>query len=119
MYKLYAEAMNEHSAFKVPAYQSNLCLSGDTIIKTENGDIKLKDIKIGEKVLSYNTDTGKKEYKTVTDFALMNPKTKVMKITDENTGKSIICTPDHKVFTKNRGYIEAKDLQENDVLEIL
>jgi intein/homing endonuclease len=31
-------------------------------------------------------------------------------------GQVLKLTPDHKVFTQNRGYIEAKDLTEDDIL---
>ena len=54
----------------------------------------------------------------ITAFAQTSPKAKVMRITDED-GKSIVVTPDHKVFTKNRGYVMAKDLTETDELMIL
>jgi len=43
----------------------------------------------------------------------------VMEIEDIESGFKIQCTPDHKIFTKNRGYVEAKNLQETDVLDIL
>jgi len=39
-----------------------------------------------------------------------------MKITDTTSGKSITCTPDHKIYTTNRGYVMAKDLKEDDEL---
>ena len=42
-----------------------------------------------------------------------------MKITDEESGKSIVVTPDHKVYTKNRGYVMAKHLKETDILNII
>ena len=48
----------------------------------------------------------------------MNSSAEVLKITDEETGKSITCTPEHRIYTKNRGYILAKDLVEDDILEI-
>jgi len=67
-------------------------------------------------VLSYNTETNQQEWKPITDFAETSPKAKVMKITDEGSGKSIVVTPEHKVFTKNRGYVMAKDLVETDEL---
>ena len=67
-------------------------------------------------VLSYNTETNQQEWKPVTAFAETSPKSKVMKITDEETCKSIVVTPEHKVFTKNRGYVMAKDLVETDEL---
>ena len=70
-------------------------------------------------VLSYNTETNQQEWKPITAFAETSPKSKVMKITDEESGKSIVVTPDHKVFTKNRGYVMAKDLTETDELVIV
>ena len=69
-------------------------------------------------VLSYNTETNKQEWAPITAFAETSPKAKVMKITDEESGKSIVVTPEHKVFTKNRGYVMAKDLTETDELVI-
>jgi intein/homing endonuclease len=42
-----------------------------------------------------------------------------MEIIDSDTGKSIQCTPEHKIYTKNRGYVMAKDLNEEDILEII
>jgi ribonucleoside-diphosphate reductase alpha chain len=69
-------------------------------------------------VLSYNTETNQQEWKSITDFVETSPKAKVMKITDEESGKSIVVTPEHKVFTKNRGYVMAKELVETDELVI-
>jgi hypothetical protein len=69
-------------------------------------------------VLSHDIETGEKKWAPITDFAETSPKAKVMKITDEESGKSIVVTPEHKVFTKNRGYVMAKDLVETDELVI-
>jgi len=69
-------------------------------------------------VLSYSTETNKEEWKPITAFAETSPKARVMKITDEESGKSIVVTPEHKVFTKNRGYVMAKNLVETDELVI-
>ena len=69
-------------------------------------------------VLSYNIQSNQEEWKPIIAFAETSPKTKVMKITDEESGKSIVVTPEHKVFTKNRGYVMAKDLIETDELVI-
>lgn len=69
-------------------------------------------------VKSFNTETGMVEYKRVLASAKTSNSAKVMQITDEATGKSIVCTPDHKVYTSNRGYVMAKDLKEYDVLVI-
>ena len=69
-------------------------------------------------VLSYNIESNQEEWKPITAFAETSPKAKVMRITDEESGKSIVVTPEHKVFTKNRGYVMAKDLIETDELVI-
>ena len=70
-------------------------------------------------VLSYNTETNQQEWKPITAFAETSPKAKVIKITDEESSKSIVVTPEHKVFIKNRGYVMAKDLTETDELVII
>jgi ribonucleoside-diphosphate reductase alpha chain len=97
---------------------SNLCVAGDTIIETNNGKKMIKDTVIGELVKSFNIHTNEVEFKEITNFALTNPKAKVMKITDVKTGQFIKCTPEHKVWTENRGYVEARFLQEDDILNL-
>ena len=74
-------------------------------------------------VLSCNMDLNENpsnaiDFNKITAFAQTSPKAKVMKITDEESGKSIVVTPEHKVFTKKRGYVMAKDLTETDELVI-
>ena len=125
---------------------SNLCVAGDTKIKvviTTHKETKEKStstyklplelemqqlenlIKEGlplelVEVLSMDIDSANREidYHQITAFAQTSSKAKVMKITDEESGKSIVVTPEHKVFTENRGYIMAKDLKETDKLVI-
>jgi ribonucleoside-diphosphate reductase alpha chain len=115
-YKVNADAFQTHSAFKVPVYNSNLCLAGDTQVQTQDGIKSLQDVKVGDKVYSRNTDTGEDEYKLVTDSALMNNESEVYEIEDDN-GNTIRCTADHKIWTENRGYVLAKELEETDILK--
>ena len=42
------------------------CFKEGTIVKTEEGDKKIEDIKVGDKVLSKNPETGEIAYKKVT-----------------------------------------------------
>lgn len=107
---------------------SNLCLSGDTKVTVlragENAqpeDVNLESV-IGKKnlkVLSYNHKTKQTEFKKITNSALMNKSAKVLRITCSVTGKQLVCTPDHKVWTENRGYVLAKDLLPTDTLRVL
>jgi len=69
-------------------------------------------------IKSFNTETNKIEFKSFKEVKMTRKDAELIKITDEETGKSITCTPDHRIWTKNRGYVEAQNLKEDDVLEI-
>ena len=106
---------------------SNLCLTGDTKIdvlidNVLNAQVSLEEVvnlfNEGKEVfvLSYNIDTEEIEYKEITDAGLISKSAEVLEIIDEESGQKIVCTPDHKVYTVNRGYVKAKDLKEDDEL---
>jgi ribonucleoside-diphosphate reductase alpha chain len=134
IYIMNIDHCNTHSSFIDKVNMSNLCVAGDTQITIEFYcgkdyvrkiiDIKNLDGYIDDpnykdlKVLSYDIDNKLNTTASITAFAETSPKSKVMKITDEESGKSIVVTPEHKVFTKNRGYVMAKDLTETDELVI-
>lgn len=67
-------------------------------------------------VISYNIQSNQEEWKPITAFGETSSKAKVMKITDEESGKSIVVTPEHEIFTKNRGYVMARLIKEDDQL---
>lgn len=89
------------------------CVKGNTTISTDRGNLKASKIYsiLGDgeniKALSYNHETGTEEYKQITN-AEKNKRKKILKITT-SAGK-IECSPDHKIYIKDRGYIKAKDL---------
>lgn len=104
--------------------QSNLCVVGSTIIQVRvNGQVKnismLELINSDEEfeVLSYNTETKQKEFKKVTAKAKTAENADLVRVTAPN-GKTLVCTPDHRVFTENRGYVEAKNLKSTDILNL-
>jgi len=117
IYLFHTENVNESTLLNRYIGSSNLCLAGDTEIQTSDATKLLKDITSNDSVYSMNTETYELELKKVTNSGMTNPNTKVMKITDTN-GQFIICTPEHKIWTENRGYIMAKDLLETDKLNI-
>lgn len=114
---------------------SNPCVSGDAIISVcdhgVNGGIGLpykipmkllvemcQGTTLYPSVLSYNEQTGKNEWKQITAAMITKHDAVMLKITDSTIGKSVKVTPDHKIFTKNRGWVEAQYLMEDDVLVI-
>ena len=129
-YMLYKDAANSKSNQKNlgTIKSSNLCLSGDSIIDIMIDGLELSDsldnvvslVKEGTEILvkSMNIETSVVEYKKITNAAMMNPSSEVIEIEDEVSGNKIRCTEDHLIYTKNRGYVMAGELLENDILEI-
>ncbi|MGB9778907.1 MAG: hypothetical protein ACPLW8_05830, partial [Candidatus Bathyarchaeales archaeon] len=66
------------------------------------------------KVLSFNPVTKKIEAKRVINYYKIPLHNSLVKVTHE--GGCLICTEDHKIFTANRGYVEAKSLKHGDIL---
>jgi superfamily II DNA or RNA helicase/predicted GIY-YIG superfamily endonuclease len=95
------------------------CFPFNTAIKTENG-YKLigtlyemwKNNKELPKVLSFNQNTCKFEYKKIT-YAWEKKRSDMIKI--KASKKVIKCTPEHKILT-NKGYVKACLLKESDLL---
>ena len=99
------------------------CLTADTLLTTEVGKVTIKDfirLKNKPKILSYNVKENKKEFKTVKDIFISKPEEPLIELSINENGKTYIlkCTESHKIFTKNRGWVKAKDLTENDDIEI-
>ena len=130
IYIMNLDHVNSHSAFTDPIYMSNLCVTGNTEVHCliDGQPISTRmDLLVGMvssetdadvKVLSSNISTGAVEYKSVTAAALTKKDAKLIKVTDTETGKHIVCTPEHKIYTNNRGYVPANELREDDILDI-
>jgi ribonucleoside-diphosphate reductase alpha chain len=127
IYIMNVDHCNDHSSFVDKVSMSNLCLSADTIVPclingvSSNQTMKEIDDLYHQNseiyVLSKSISTDEIEYKKVENSSLMSKDSELMRITDETTGFSIECTKDHKIYTKNRGYVPAAELTENDVLD--
>jgi len=100
---------------------TNPCLTGDVKVITDRGIMTMKEIfdnfnnLKGLKSLSYNEKTKELEWKIIYDSLLTRRNANIIEIELENNIK-LKLTPDHKVFTENRGWIEAAKLDENDIL---
>lgn len=124
IYIMNMDHVNSHGSFKDQVTMSNLCVAGDTEIEILHNNVS-KTIQIqnlgeyldeGVDVLSYDLETNVVRHAKVTAFAQTSPKAKVLKVTDSYGNHELIVTPDHKIFTSNRGYVMAQDLVETDQL---
>lgn len=105
---------------------SNLCLTGDTTIDIEeNGvteTVRLDDFVEKWAMGFYDDVTVKTIVDGIEGYARIDAAAKTGE-TDElieietESGKIIRCTPDHLIFTKNRGWVEAQHLEETDELQ--
>jgi hypothetical protein len=93
------------------------CLDENTLIETEDGEKTIKEIcetKYFGKVLSYNIETGKKEFKKITNYQILENNDDWYLI-EIDSGENIILTGNHYVYLpKEKVYKEVKYLKEND-----
>ena len=91
----------------------SFCFVDGMMVATPNGEINISEIKIGDEVLSFNPSSQKIESKNVKKLFQHLFEGYLMKIT-LGDGKVIKCTPNHKFYVENKGYVEAKNLKEED-----
>jgi intein/homing endonuclease len=96
------------------------CFTYNTKIMTENGEMNIGDIVengLEVKILTFNHDKKKLEYKKINRWIRKNKDT-IYKI-KLNNGLFIECTNNHKFYVNNKGYVRAKDLTTTDDLYML
>ena len=119
---------NTHTPFNEAVYQSNLCITADSeitirpigldakneMVVTIEKFMELFDQDIVDWEVLSITNTGEQSWNRVDNAALMGHVDELIEI--EAEGRVIRCTPDHKIMTKNRGWVKAEDLVETDEL---
>lgn len=109
-------------------HASNMCLTADskiTILFPFEGETP-KEVEIGTFCklwgiggIAQGTKVKTEEgFQEITAAAQTGSTKEMIRITDDATGKVVECTPDHQIYTSNRGWVMAKDLVEEDELVI-
>ena len=94
--------------------RSGKCLDGETLITLADGTDKfIKDIAVGDEVVTFDKETYKFSTSPVTNF-FDNGEKETLRI-KLYSGREIVCTPNHRLLTIN-GWVMAKDLKEYDKL---
>ncbi len=106
---------------------SNPCFTGDMLVHTDKGfvrfDALVDRINQGEQFAVYTHDATNVE---PTETAVLSSPEAIM-ITGFNdivrlrfdNGMELRCTPSHKIFTTNRGYVPAEELSAEDRVKVL
>jgi len=83
------------------------CFKGNQEVVSVDGVKKIKDVKPGDVLLTYNEKTKKKEYRKVFKTRKVQ-KSEIIRINLKD-GSVIECTPDHE-FYSNGCWVKVKDL---------
>ena len=103
--------------------EAHKCLTGDTIVQTDNGEISLFELsRLASlpKVLSYNKRVDKNELRQIISITKSVPEEDLLELIFDDDGiqRHLKCTASHKIFTTNRGWVCAKDLTEKDDIKV-
>lgn len=91
----------------------SFCFVGDTPIAMAGGTFKkIKDVKVGDRVVTW--DNGVWTEGTVSNTMVSETNT-ILKM-EFDKGKKIFCTPEHPFYVKDKGWVEAKDINEKDIV---
>ena len=116
--KIYLDAKNHgkkfdwgHPLFETVLGETYNCLSGDTKILTDDGEIRIDQIKVGQSLPTLNELTGE----LVNDTVIAVVENGIKELYEIETEIGLLkITGEHKVLTESRGWIEVKNLTLED-----
>jgi len=88
--------------------------SADTQVATDNGEVSISSIEVGDYVLAYNQWTGELGYYPVEATISHTDETAVDLVID---GESIETTSSHPFFTSDQEWVDAGDLQSGELVQ--
>ena len=94
-------------------FNYDYCFVAGTKVKTENGFKNIEDIKIGDKVYSYNLNNNSLELKKVLNTIKSNT-IDTYKVTIG--GKTVEMSPKHQIYIIDKGWVRAYNLKVGDKL---
>jgi len=107
---------------------SNPCFTGETLVHTDKGLIRFDELArravAGETFGIYTHDATNPDAPTETvtlsrhDAVMVTRTNPIVRLTFSN-GSQIRCTPNHRFWTANRGWVAAEDLEPTDEIRLL
>ena len=94
----------------------NVCFKAGTAVSTENGNVTIESIKVGDLVWATDEETGETALKEVVQIFRNETEEWVhVKV----NGEEITCTPMHPFYSPVKGWTSAVDLRAGDILVML
>lgn len=127
-YIMFEDSVNRQNPGGGRVNMSNLCMTGDTMVEVAEDANGANAVSIRMDELNFQVQLGNFHgcfIQTYRDGSpIWSPLTQIGQTgivsdlisVETESGKTIVCTPDHQIFTKNRGWVEAQHLQEDDEL---
>ncbi|MGH9151822.1 MAG: LAGLIDADG family homing endonuclease [Acidimicrobiales bacterium] len=107
---------------------SNPCFTGDSLVHTDKGLVAFRElfarVNQGEQFGVYTHDVTNPDAPasrlalTTPDAFLITGLNPIVRLRFDN-GMEVRCTPGHRLFTTNRGYVEASELTAEDAVHVL
>lgn len=92
------------------------CFTGDTLVAAEDGQKRIDEIKVGDKVWAYDIYTGESELKEVLTV-YVHEQTEILHL--HTTVGDIDTTTNHPFYVIGRGWVAAGDLVDGDEIYLL
>lgn len=91
---------------------TNPCLHPDSMVETTEGRVRIKDMNRPMRVYCMDHD-GNLTTSMASPSWLSKSNTETVKI-KVDSGKELICTPDHLIYVIDKGYVKAQDLKKGE-----
>ena len=89
-------------------YPRMSCFAAGTPVRTETGLVPIEEIRVGDRVLAKDIETGELAYKPVLHTTVRPSK----ELTTLRAGdESIVCTGGHRFWNSGAGWVKARDMQ--------
>jgi len=120
---IFIDTVNKYNTLKklFPIESCNPCITGDAIVHTNFGKIAVSELvdkfdgSGSTTIMSYDSEQNINTWDTVQWCGVTKRNVEIIELELED-GTTLKLTPDHKVFTENRGYVEASELNLDDII---
>ena len=121
--KMAAAASRSGGLAKLGAFISKLMggcsFDDDTLVQTDRGLVPIAKIKVGDRVLAKNEETGVESYQDViATFSEWHESTLTLSISNGKVDEAIITTDEHPFYVNGEGFVPAGFLKVGDVVRL-